>query len=148
MKVILREDVEHLGKMGDLVDVRPGHARNFLLPYKKAAVATKTGIRALEHEKRMIESRVKKLRIENEIFAKQINGAPVTIPVQVGESGKLFGSVTSGDIVEALAAAGIQLDKKKVLLEHPIKELGMFDVPVKLPHDVAAVIRVSVVASE
>lgn len=148
MKVILREDVDHLGKMGDLVEVSPGHARNFLLPYKKAAVATKDGIKALEHEKRMIEARIKKQRSESEGLAKRIADTPITIPVQVGEAGKLFGSVTVKDIAEAMSGAGVELDKKKILLDHPIKELGGFEVPVKLPHDVRALIRVSVVPSE
>jgi large subunit ribosomal protein L9 len=148
MKVILKEDVESLGRMGELVDVADGYARNFLVPRKKAAIATTKNVKALEHEKRVIGDRMKKEKLSAEEEAKKVGAISLTIPAQVGEEGKLFGSVTSKDIAEAMAAQGVEIDKKNILLEKPIKELGVFHVPVKMGHDVTAQIKVEVVKAE
>lgn len=148
MKVILKEDVDHLGRMGDLVDVADGYARNFLLPRQKAAVATTKNVKVLEHEKRVIADRMKKEKMGAEEVAKKIGALSIIIPAQVGEEGKLFGSVSSKDIVEAIAAQGMEVDKRKVLLEKPIKELGVFQVPIKIHHDVTAQVKVEVVKAE
>ena len=147
MKVILREDVDHLGKMGDLVEVRDGFARNYLLPKSKAFEATVHNVRALEHQKRVVADKIKKEKKDAEELATRISAFSVTIPVQAGEEDKLFGSVTSKDIADALSAQGLTVDRKQVQLEKPIKELGEFTVPVKVQHDVQAQIKVTVVRS-
>jgi large subunit ribosomal protein L9 len=144
MKVILKEDVEHLGKMGTLVEVKDGFARNFLIPNKKAVLATDRNTRELEHERKVIEIKLKKIRKEAEGLAERIQALTLHIPVQAGEEDKLFGSVTTQDIADALLKESITVDKKKIVLEKPIKELGIFPVPVRLQADVLANIRVSV----
>lgn len=148
MKVILREDVDKLGRMGDLVNVADGYARNFLLPRNMAALATTKNIKSLEHEKRVIADRVKKEKMAAEEEAKKISAVSVSIPVQVGEEGKLFGSVTSKDIADAIAAQGFEIDKRRIQLEKPIKEIGTFMVPFKVHHDVTAQVKVEVIKSE
>jgi len=147
MKLILREDVDHLGKMGDLVEVKDGFARNYLLPRSKAFEATVNNVRVLEHQKRLVADKIKKEKKDAEELATKISAFSVTIAVQAGEEDKLFGSVTSKDIAEALAAQGLTLDRKQILLEKPIKELGEFNVPVKVQHDVQALVKVSVIKS-
>ena len=145
MKVILREDVDHVGKMGELVTVADGYGRNFLLPRQMAAAATEKNVRALDHQKRLIETKRKKERAAADEVAKRLAGIPVTIPMQVGEEDKLFGSVTSKDIADALAAADFIVDKRMILLEKPIKTLGEFSIAVKLASDVTGEVKVSVV---
>lgn len=145
MKIILREDVDHVGKMGELVTVADGYARNFLLPRQMAAPATEKNVRALDHQKRLIEAKRKKERAAADELVKRLAGIPVTIPMQAGEEDKLFGSVTSKDIADALAAADFVIDKRKVLLDKPIKTLGTFMIPVRLASDVTGEVRVSVV---
>jgi len=144
MKVILKEDVEHLGKMGTLVEVKDGFARNFLIPGKKAVLATDRNTRELEHEKKIIESKLKKIKKEAETLGEKIQSLTLHIPVQAGEEDKLFGSVTSQDIAEALERESVRIDKKKIVLEKPLKELGVFPVPVKLHSDVVVHLKVSV----
>ena len=147
MRVILKSDVERLGRMGDLVDVKPGYARNFLLPKALAALATHKNVKMLEHEKRIIEAKIKKERLSAEEVAQQISALSISIPVKVGEEGKLFGSVASKDIAEAISAAGVAIDKRKVLLDKPIKAAGTFQVPVKIHHDVTTSVKVEVVSN-
>ncbi len=148
MKVILREDVDHVGKMGELVTVADGYGRNFLLPRQMAAAATEKNVRALDHQKRLIETKRKKERAAADEVAKRLAGIPVTIPMQVGEEDKLFGSVTSKDIADALAAADFIVDKRMILLEKPIKTLGEFSISVKLASDVTGEVKVSVVKQD
>jgi len=148
MKVILREDVEHVGKMGELVTVADGYARNYLVPRQLAAIATEKNVRELEHQKRLIEVKRKKERAAAEELAKRLAQIPVTIPMQAGEEDKLFGSVTNKDIADALAAADFIIDKKRILLDKPIKTLGTFGVPVKLASDVTGEVKVSVVKQD
>ncbi len=145
MKLILKKDTEPLGRMGDLVDVADGYARNYLLPRGVGIVATTKNMKALEHEKQVIAEQIKKERFLAEGLARQIGALDISIPVQVGEEGKLFGSVSSKDIAEAIASHGMEVDKRHILLEKPIKELGIFQVPVKVYHDVTAQVKVSVV---
>lgn len=147
MKLILKEDVEFLGRMGELVHVKDGFARNFLLPKNKAIPATHKNVKTLEHEKRLIAVKVQKVRKEFEDLAQKIQSSPVTITVQVGEEGKLFGSVTNKDIAEALAQQGVEVDKRKIEIEGPLKEVGEFTVPVRLNPDVTAQLKVNVVGS-
>ena len=147
MKVILREDVESLGRMGDLVKVSDGYARNFLIPKNKAAEATDKSVKALEHVKRLIADKARKIKKEFEDLAKKINATPITIPVQIGEEGKLFGSVTNKDIAEALSREGIQVDKRRIQLEDPLKEQGEFTISIQVYHDVTAHLKVSLVSA-
>ncbi|MEW6681907.1 MAG: 50S ribosomal protein L9 [Nitrospirota bacterium] len=148
MKIILREDVDHVGKMGDLVTVKDGYARNYLLPRDMAAPATERNVRALEHQKRLIEAKRKKERAAAEELVKRLTSIPLTFPVQAGEDDKLFGSVTSKDISEALAAKDFVVDKRKIVLDKPIKALGTFTVPIKLSSEVVGEVTVSVVKQE
>ena len=147
MKVILKSDVNALGKTGELVEVKNGYARNFLIPQDMAVEATTKNVRVLEHQKRLIADSLRKGLKEIEAFAKRINEASITIPVQVGEEGKLFGSVTNKDIAEALAKEGIEVDKRKIRLEDPIKEVGSFTIPIALHHDITAHLKLYVVQS-
>ncbi len=148
MQVILREDIDKLGKIGDTVRVKEGFARNFLIPMKKALEATPKNMKALEHAKKMVNDRIRQLKKEASAVADTINNLSVTITAKTGEEGKLFGSVTSMDIAEAAKAQGVAIDKKKIHLEEPIKRLGDHTVTVKLHSDVTADIKVSVVAEE
>jgi len=145
MKVILKSNVAALGKAGELVEVKDGYARNFLIPQDMAVEATTKNVRVLEHQKRLIADSLRKGLKEIEAFAKRINEASITIPVQVGEEGKLFGSVTNKDIAEALAKEDIEVDKRKIRLEDPIKEVGFFTVPIALHHDITAHLKLYVV---
>jgi large subunit ribosomal protein L9 len=144
MKVILKEDVDHLGKMGALVEVKDGFARNFLIPNRKAVLATDKNTKELEHERKIIEVKLKKIKKEAEGLGARIDALTLHIPVQAGEGEKIFGSVTTQDIADALERESITIDKKKILLEKPLKELGIFPVQVKLSADVFANIKVSV----
>jgi large subunit ribosomal protein L9 len=148
MQVILREDVDNLGKIGDLVKVKPGYARNFLVPSKKAIEATPKNMKAMEHAKKMVSDRLRTLKKSAAADAENIKALAIVIKAKVGEEGKLFGSVTSMDIAEAAAAKGVTIDKRKIALEEPIKRLGEFTVTVKLPADVTADLKVTVVAEE
>ncbi len=145
MKVILKEDVEKLGKAGVVVDVADGYGRNFLIPRKLAVEATGKHLKALEHEKRVVVEHQQKLRKEAEALARRIAETSVTLTHQAGEEGKLFGAVTSREIAEALAREGIAVEKRHVLLEEPIKQLGEYRVPVKLHSEVTAELQVWVV---
>lgn len=145
MQVILREEISGLGKAGELVKVKDGFARNFLLPQKKAVTADPKNIKLLEHQKRMAEAREKKIRKVSEELAARLSEISVTIECEAGEEEKLFGSVTSRDIAEALRKENITIDKKQISLKEPIKQIGIFDVEVKLHTDVTAVVKVWVV---
>jgi large subunit ribosomal protein L9 len=146
MKVILREDVKDLGKMGAVVNVSDGYARNFLIPKGVAAVADTKNIRALEHEKRVIEDRARKLMATAQSLADRISSTSVTLRAKAGEEEKLFGSITAMDIAEALKAEGIGVDKKRILLEEPIKRLGAYTVNIRVATDVTAVLNLRVEA--
>lgn len=148
MKVILKQDVESLGHMGDLVEVSVGYARNFLIPKSKAIEATVKNVKTLEHEKRVIADQGKKIKKEFEALAEKIGATPVTITAQAGEGEKLFGSVTNKDIAEALVREGIEVDKRKILLDDPLKELGQFTVSIQIHHEVTAHLKVTVVKAE
>lgn len=146
MKVILREDIDGLGKSGELVSVKDGFGRNFLLPRKKAVLANEQNIRQLEHEKGVITARNAKLKGAAEELAKKIGSVKVTIKRKVGEQDKLFGSVTALDIAEALAAGGQQVDRRGIHLPEPIKTVGNHEVELRLHREVVAKIKVDVVA--
>ena len=146
MKVILREDIENLGRAGDIVKVADGYGRNYLLPKGLAVQADLRNVRALEHDRRVIEARAKKTRKSAEELGSRLSALSLTIPARVGEEGKLFGAVTSRDIAEALATAGVTVDRKLVLLAEPIKQVGEYKVKVKAGTDIVPEVSVSVVA--
>ncbi len=148
MKVILREDVQGVGNIGDILEVAPGYARNFLFPRNKAVEATGRSLKTVEHAKRVIGEKARKEKAALEEIAKKVSAIAVTIPVQVGKDDKLFGSVTAKDIAEALAAQGVEVDKRKIELGNPIKELGTVSVPIKLHSQVTATVSVTVVKTE
>lgn len=148
MKVILREDVQGVGNIGDVLEVARGYARNYLLPRNKAVEATGRNLKAVDHAKRVITEKAKKEKAEVEEYAKKVSATAVTITAQVGKDDKLFGSVTTKDIAEALAAKGIEVDKRKIHLDHPIKELGTTSVSVKLHSQVTATVSVTVAKAE
>ncbi|RMF61346.1 MAG: 50S ribosomal protein L9 [Calditrichaeota bacterium] len=145
MKIVLRQDYENLGKAGDIVNVKPGYARNFLFPRQIAYPAKPNYIRMLEEEARQKQQRKHKEKKAAEALAEELNKVSVTISVSVGEEDKLFGSVTSMDIAEALKKEGHDIDRKKIILEEPIKALGIYSVPVKVHPEVEAHIKVWVV---
>jgi large subunit ribosomal protein L9 len=145
MQVILLEDVSSLGKAGDLVKVADGFGRNYLIPQKKAILATEKGIKTLEHQKRLVQHRMAKTKKDIQRTAQEIETLSCTFAKSVGESGKLFGSVTTMEIEAYLKENGIEVDRKKIHLEEPIKSVGMFTVPIKLDPDVVAHLKVWVV---
>lgn len=143
MKVILQENVEGLGYLGDVLTVADGYARNFLLPRKKAVVAEERQVKLLQHLKRQIDQKAKKELEALGDIGKQMSNVSLTFEVQTGKDDKLFGSVTSKDIAEQLAAKGMTVDRRKIQLPQPLKELGTFPVPIKLHRDVVAKIQVT-----
>ncbi len=145
MKVILRQDYEQLGKLGDVKDVKDGFARNYLIPRNIAFEATPSALRLLEEERKQTGRRLEKERQAAEQLAAQIEKTSVTLSVKVGEDEKLFGSVTSQDIANALVEKGITLDKRQIELEDTIKSLGIYDVPVKLAAGVVGKVKVWIV---
>ena len=145
IQVVLKDDVEKLGKSGEIVKVKPGYARNFLLPRGLAVVASRGNIVQVEHEKKVAIARAAKLKADAGAVAKTLDGVSVEIPVQVGEGDKLFGSVSTKDIADALEKKGQKIDKKKILLAEPIKALGEYDVTIKLGYEVTGTVKVKVV---
>jgi large subunit ribosomal protein L9 len=148
MQVILRDDMDNLGKSGEVVNVKPGYARNFLLPRGHAIKATASDVKRVEHEKRVIAARTAKLSKEAQGEADRLSQVSVSIARAVGEEDKLYGSVTSRDIADALGEQGVKVDSKKLVLEEPIKTLGLTEVGVKLGRGVTAKIKVWVVKKE
>lgn len=145
MKVILKDDVRNLGKMGDIVNVADGHAHNFLIPKGLAVEANMKNVKAFEHEKRVIQERAKKLMKTAQALSDRLSSTTVTLKAKAGEEEKLFGSITTMDIAEALKSEGIEVNRKKIVLEEPIKRLGTHKVIVKLSQDIAASLNVEVV---
>jgi len=148
MEVILREDVDKLGARGQVVKVAAGYARNFLLPKKLAVTATDANKKIVEQERQAHLRKEAKLQSEAQDLAKLVNGVSVTISQKAGENEQLFGSVTSKDVADALAAKGFTIDRRKVQLDEPIKQLGEFKVPVKLHREVTAEVTVLVTKEE
>ena len=145
MKIILRQDYENLGNAGDIVKVKPGFARNYLLPKKIAYPAQPNYLRMIEEEKRQKEQRQRKEKKLAEAVAEKLSAVSVTISASVGEEDKMFGSVTSQDIADELAKQGYEIDRRKIVLEEPIKALGIYQVPIKLYSGVEANVKVWVV---
>lgn len=146
MEVILREDIKTLGKAGELVKVKPGYARNYLLPKGLAYEATEGNKKRIASETKARGVRLAAEKAEAEGQAAKLGGVHLTLARKAGEGDRLFGSITAQDIADALAAKGHQVDKRKIELEHPIKTVGEHTVPLRLHHEVVAEIRLSVVA--
>ena len=148
MKIILREDVETLGSMGDIVTVKKGFARNYLLPRNLAVEANPRNIKEFEHHKRIIQEKANKVRNAAQILAEKIASKPVVIKAKAGEEDKLFGSVTNIDIQKALKESGFDIEKRKIIIEEPIKRLGEYNVKVKFHPEVTANLTVQVIREE
>lgn len=145
MKVILQKDVPALGDAGDIKEVAEGYARNYLLPNKLVIVANESSKKAVEHQKKLIKIKKDKRKKASEGIAGSISGLELTIPAQVGEEGKLFGSITSMDIAKQLKEKGFTVDKRKIQLDAPIKQEGEYSVNIKLDEGINASVKVIVV---
>ena len=148
VKLILREDVPSLGDAGDVVSVKPGFARNYLLPQGKAIHATDANVSELEHHKRVVTERVTRERRTFEAQRDRLQAQRLEFTAQAGEEGKLFGSVTASQIAEELAAKGIEIDRRKIQLEEPIREVGEHTVSIRLHREIVANVKVKVTAAE
>jgi large subunit ribosomal protein L9 len=146
MEVILREHVEHLGRRGEIVKVADGYARNYLLPRKLALLATDGNKKQIERERAKLEARETEEKKVAEAIAERMANLEVVIARKVGETEALYGSVTTGDVAEALTAKGFDIDRRKIQMVEPIKKLGDFDLPIKLQREVIATVKVRVVA--
>lgn len=144
MEVILREDVEHLGAMGDVVKVKPGYARNYLLPRGIAVTANRKNVSEIEHQKRLVEAKRETERKAALGVADQVDGLVLEIAARAGEEEKLYGSVTNIDIEKLLRARGISVDRRRIDLTDPIKKLGTYRITVGIAHDVKATITLKV----
>ena len=148
MEVILKEDIPNVGKMGEVVRVRDGYARNYLLPRGLVLVANKRNLKTYEHQKRVVESQKDRVKTQANTLSEKLAQVSLVIRARAGEEGKLFGSVTSMDIEKGLKAQGLEVERRKIHLAEPIKNLGDYEVPVRLTSEVQANIKVSVVAEE
>jgi large subunit ribosomal protein L9 len=148
MEVILREHVDNLGRRGDVVKVAPGYARNYLLPRKLALAVTAGNKKIIDRERKVAEAREAEEKQTAEALANRLSQAEISIARRVGETDQLYGSVTSADIAEALAARGLEIEKRKIHLDEPLKSIGEFTVPVKLHRDVTANLKVAVVKQD
>lgn len=148
MLVMLRENINNLGRIGDTVKVSDGYARNYLLPRQLVVIADETNLAEMEHQKRILEKKRLALKVSSEEIAKKVSEFSCTISRKVGEHDKLFGSVSASDIAEALKKAGYAIEKRMVTLSGPIKSLGVHPVTIQLEHDVTATVKVWVVKEE
>jgi large subunit ribosomal protein L9 len=148
VKVILRESIPSLGEAGQVVTVKPGHAHNYLIPQGKASLATTGNVREIEHQKRVVAERVARELKALGVEKSRLESLLLEVKANVGEEGKLFGSVTVVQIAELIAAKGIEVDRRKIQLDEPIKEVGEHVVPVRLHKSVVANLKVRVAAAE
>ncbi len=148
MKVILRKDVLTLGRMGEIVVVKDGYGRNYLIPRNFAYYATEGAVKALEIEKKQNAKKVAKEKSSSEILAAKLTEKQVSIAMKVGEEGKLYGSVTPAMIAQELAVLGYDIDKRLVVIDEPIRSLGIFDIKIKLHPEVTATVKVWVINEE
>jgi large subunit ribosomal protein L9 len=147
VEVVLKENLEHLGSIGDVVKVRRGYARNYLLPRGLAVVASRGNVKQVEHEKAVQAQRIAKLRAAQEGVVSELSKVTVMVAKEAGEDGKLFGSVTSNDVLEGIKAKGFdfEIDKKKLVMpDQTIKEVGSYEVGVKLPYGLTATVKLEV----
>lgn len=145
MKVILREDVKSLGKAGDIVNVSDGYARNYLIPRGLALIADEKNVKAFELQKKKLLESIEKEKAKTMEFAERLKNTTVTIKAKAGEDGKLFGSITTMHISEALKKEGIELDRKRIVLTEPIKRTGEYRIAIKLPHEINSELSLRVV---
>jgi large subunit ribosomal protein L9 len=145
MKVILKDDVKNMGNMGQIIEVADGYARNYLVPRGLAVEANTKNIKSLEHQKRVIQEKVKKIRNEAQELSNKITTMSLVIKAKAGEEGKLFGSVTTMDIAESLKNEGMEIDKKKISLDEPIKRLGSYTVNIKVHSEVTTQVNLQVI---
>ncbi|CAN5425821.1 50S ribosomal protein L9 [soil metagenome] len=148
MKIILRQNVDTLGAIGEIVNVKAGYARNYLIPREMAYVASDGAIRALETEKKQYDVKMSKAKAHADVVAGQLAELQISIPMQVGEEGRLFGSVTAPMIAQELELRGYHVDRRLIIIEEPIKTLGIFDVKVKLHPEVIATLKIWVIGQE
>lgn len=148
VKVILREEVHGLGEAGELVSVKPGYARNFLLSQGKAVLATRGRVKEIEHQKRIIQDKSAKELTDLEALKAKIEALSLEFSAQAGEEGKLFGSVTAQQLAEALAQKGVEIDRRKISLSDPIRSVGEHTVSVRLRGELTADVKVRVVATD
>lgn len=146
MNVVLKEAVENLGTIGDVVKVSGGYARNYLLPRGLAVAASENEVHQVEHHKRALKNKLAKLREEKDAYRKELEAASLVIRRKAGENNKLFGSITSQDVHEALEQKGFKIDRKAIELDAPIKKLGSVKIPLRLMEGIVAQINLSVVA--
>lgn len=148
MQLILKQTVEHLGEEGDVVKVKPGYGRNFLMPQGLAITASKGNLAQLAIGKVAIDARKKQQRDEAEALAKKLEACVVTMEMRVGEENKLYGSVTSSDVADKLAEQGLVVDRRKIVLDEPIKTVGEKSVTVKVGYQVTAKVKVNIVPQQ
>ena len=144
MRIILREEVPNLGKGGEVVSVKPGYGRNFLIPQGLAVLATERNVRQVEHHKKVIAARNAKLQKDAQSVADKLASLSVRIERQTGEGGKLYGSISTRDVEEAVRALGVTIDRKKLVIENPIKSTGEYTIDLKLGQSVVAKIKLTV----
>ena len=147
MRLILKSEVSHLGDAGDIVNVRPGYGRNFLIPQGLAIPASEGSVKQLEHQQQIAEAIRRKELSGSKAIAAKLENTAITIRREAGDDDKLFGSVTKRDIAEALAAEGVEVDRRTIQLDDNIRSIGLFTVPVRLHRDVSASVRVYVIRS-
>ncbi len=148
VKLVLREDVPKLGHAGEVVSVKPGYARNFLLPQGKAALASEARVKELEHHKRLIAEKVARDLKDLGAARDRLEQLELEVEAQAGEEGRLFGSVTAAQVAELIGEKGIEIDRRKIDLAEPIKEVGEHSVPIRLHREVIANVRLKVTAAE
>jgi large subunit ribosomal protein L9 len=146
IQVILQQDVDKVGKSGELIRVRPGFARNYLLPRELAVTATTAAVHRIEHERVVAVARAEKAKREAQTSADRLSALAITVVQKAGDDGRLFGSVTTKDLEAALKAQGVVIDRRKIHLPEAIKAVGSYQIPVKLVSDVSAILKVEVVA--
>ena len=146
MEVILKEDIVNLGKIGEVVRVRDGYARNYLLPRGLVLMANKKNLKTFDHQKKLVADQKQKTMRQAQSAADQLTGISLVIPMKVGEEGRLFGSVTNIQIEKALKAKGLNVDRRKIHLDEPIKTAGDYEVPVRLAADLTVSLKLSVVS--
>jgi large subunit ribosomal protein L9 len=148
MRVILKQDVENLGRKGDSVDVAAGYGRNYLIPKRLAIEVTSSNIKMVEIERQALKKRVEKERLSYQELIQRLNQTTLTFKKKAGEKDHIFGSVSSSDIKDALQALGYDIEKKKILLDEPIKRVGNYAVPIKIYYDEQAEVKVEVLKEE
>ena len=148
MEVILKEDVANVGKIGEVVRVRDGYARNYLLPRGLVLLANKKNLKTFEHHKKVVADQKQKITREAQSVGESINAVSLTIRMRVGEEGKLFGSVTNIQIEKTLKAQGLIVDRRKIQLEEPIKVAGDYEVPIRMSADLTVPLKVSVIPED